>query len=99
MALDQKRVFLQGGRSGRMPQSIPLADFSLLLATTDEFKLLTPLRDRMRLTLRFEFYSPGDLVELLRQRSQLLQWTVEERVLAPIACRSRGTPRLALRLL
>src|SRR5262245_26626571 len=37
LALDQRRVFLQGGKSGRMPQSIPLADFSLLLATTDEF--------------------------------------------------------------
>jgi Holliday junction DNA helicase RuvB len=40
IALDQKRVFLQGGRPGRTPQSIPLASFSLLLATTDEFKLL-----------------------------------------------------------
>src|SRR5262249_11847964 len=42
MALDQKKVFLQG-RSGRTPQSIPLADFTLLLATTDEFRVLSPL--------------------------------------------------------
>ena len=97
-ALDQKRVFLQGGR-GRTPQSIPLADFSLLLATTDEFKLLAPLRDRMRLTLRFEFYSPEELVVLLRQRSRALGWPVDDNVLAPVAARSRGTPRLALRLL
>ncbi len=99
LALDQKRVFLQGARPGRTPQSIPLADFTLLLATTDEYRLLQPLRDRMRLVLRFEFYAAEDLVELLRQRTRALQWQVDQRVLAPIARRSRGTPRLALRLL
>jgi Holliday junction DNA helicase RuvB len=99
MALDQRRIFLQGGRSGRTPQSIPLADFTLLLATTDEFKLLAPLRDRMKLTLRFEFYAVEDLVDLLRQRSRALRWAVDDKVLTPIAARSRGTPRLALRLL
>jgi Holliday junction DNA helicase RuvB len=61
LALDQRRVFLQGGRTGRTPQSIPVADFTLLLATTDEYRLLQPLRDRMRLVLRFEFYSAGEL--------------------------------------
>jgi holliday junction DNA helicase RuvB len=99
LALDQRRVFLQGARSGRTPQSIPLAGFTLLLATTDEFRLLQPLRDRMRLVLRFEFYSAGELWELLRQRTRALRWAVEDEVLAPIAARSRGTPRLALRLL
>jgi holliday junction DNA helicase RuvB len=98
VALDQRQVFLQG-RSGGTPQSIPLADFTLLLATTDEFKLLQPLRDRMKLTLRFEFYSPEDLVELLRQRCRGLGWSVDDKVYQPIAQRSRGTPRLALRLL
>src|SRR5436190_1755849 len=81
------------------PQSIPLADFTLLLATTDEFRLLQPLRDRMRLVLRFEFYSAAELVELLKQRTRALRWAVEDEVLAPVARRSRGTPRLALRLL
>ncbi len=99
MALDQKRVFLQRGNAGRTPQSIPLADFTLLLATTDEFKLLQPLRDRMKLTLRFEFYSPAELVELVRMRSRALGWSVDDKVYRPIAARSRGTPRLALRLL
>jgi Holliday junction DNA helicase RuvB len=99
MALDQRRVFLQGGRSGRTPQSIPLADFSLLLATTDEFRVLSPLVQRMRLVLRFQFYTAGELVELLRQRTRALRWAVDDKVLAPIARRSRGTPRLALRLL
>ena len=98
LAIDQRRVFLQSRAKGA-PQSIPLADFTLLLATTDEYKLLQPLRDRMKLTLRFGFYGTKDLVELLRQRSRALRWAVDERVLAPIAARSRGTPRLALRLL
>jgi Holliday junction DNA helicase RuvB len=98
LACDQRLIFLQS-RAKAAPQSIPLADITLLLATTDEFKLLQPLRDRMKLTLRFGFYSAGDLVELLRQRSRALRWPVDERVLAPIAARSRGTPRLALRLL
>jgi Holliday junction DNA helicase RuvB len=98
LAIDQRRVFLQSRAKGG-PQSIPLADFTLLLATTDEYKLLQPLRDRMKLTLRFGFYGPDDLVELLRQRSRALRWAVAESVLAPIAARSRGTPRLALRLL
>ena len=98
LACDQRRIFLQSRAKGA-PQSVPLADFSLLLATTDEYKLLQPLRDRMKLTLRFGFYSTDDLVELLRQRSRALRWAVDERVLTPIAARSRGTPRLALRLL
>ena len=99
IALDQRRVFLQGGKAGKMPQSIPLNDFTLLLATTDEYRLLQPLRDRMKLLLGFEFYGVGELVELLRQRIQALRWAVDDKVLAPIARRSRGTPRLALRLL
>jgi Holliday junction DNA helicase RuvB len=80
-------------------QSIPLADFTVLLSTTDEFSVLQPLRDRMKLLLRFDFYPPDDLTTLLHQRHQALCWQVEEAVLPLIAQRSRGTPRLALRLL
>ena len=99
LAADQKRIVLQGGRAGRAPQSIPLADFTLLVSTTDEHSLLQPLRDRMRLTLRFQFYSEEELVELLRQRCRALRWKVDETIHPQIARRSRGTPRLALRLL
>jgi Holliday junction DNA helicase RuvB len=99
LGLDQRRVFLQGGKTGLTPQSIPVADFTLLLSTTDEYRLLQPLRDRMRLVLRFEFYAVEELVELLRQRCQALQWRVDAKTFLPIAERSRGTPRLALRLL
>lgn len=99
LALDQRRLILGGGRSARGVQSIPLSDFTLLLATTDEFGLLAPLAQRMRLVLRFEFYSVEELTTILLQRSAGLGWPVHEELLPLIAQRSRGTPRLALRLL
>jgi Holliday junction DNA helicase RuvB len=98
-AIEERKLFLQGARSGRTPQSLPVADFTLLLSTTDEYALLQPLRDRMKLVLRFQFYSDDELTTLLRQRSRALRWPVEEAVFLLIARRARGTPRLALRLL
>jgi Holliday junction DNA helicase RuvB len=99
LAVDRRRLTLQGGRGGRGPQSLPLADFTLLLSSTDEYALLQPLRDRMKLLLRFDFYTPGELTEILRHRSRALGWKLDEQVFPLIAQRSRGTPRLALRLL
>jgi holliday junction DNA helicase RuvB len=99
LAIDRRKVILQGGRTGNAPQNIPIADFTLLLSTTDKYCLLQPLRDRMKLVLRFEFYSEDDLTTLARQHAQALRWSVEEGVLLLIPARARGTPRLALRLL
>lgn len=98
LAVDQRKIILNS-RSKTGPQSIPLADFTLLLSTTDEFCLLQPLRDRMRLVLRFEFYAAEELTTLLLQRSRALGWSVHEDLLPLVAQRARGTPRLALRLL
>jgi Holliday junction DNA helicase RuvB len=53
----------------------------------------------MKLLLRFQFYSVDELTILVRQRSQGLRWSVDEEVFHQIAQRSRGTPRLGLRLL
>jgi Holliday junction DNA helicase RuvB len=99
LATDRRKVILQGGRTGNAPQTIPLADFTLLLSTTDEYCLLQPLRDRMKLILRFEFYSEDELETLIRQHARALRWQVDEGVLLLIPARARGTPRLALRLL
>lgn len=99
LALDQRRITLGGGRTGKAVQSVPLADFTLLLSTTDEYGLLQPLRDRARLLLRFDFYTADDLTLLMRQRANALGWRVHDAVLPLISQRSRGTPRLALRLL
>ncbi|MDY0169915.1 MAG: Holliday junction DNA helicase RuvB C-terminal domain-containing protein [Thermoguttaceae bacterium] len=96
LALDKRKVFISGGKA---VQSIPIADFTLLLSTTDEYCLLQPLRDRMRLVLRFAFYSEADLTTLLHQRMKALGWDADEKLFPLIAKRSRGTPRWALRLL
>ena len=98
LALDKRKIVLAGSKGGA-PQSLPLADFTVLLSTTDEYNLLQPLRDRMRLVLRFEYYLTRDLVTLLSQRTQALGWEVHGELFPLIAQRSRGTPRLALRLL
>jgi len=97
LALDKRKSVLPGGK-GNSPQSLPLADFTVLLSTTDEYCLLLPLRDRARLVLRFDYYSTSDLVTLLEQRAKALGWEVHEELLPLIAQRARGTPRLALRL-
>jgi Holliday junction DNA helicase RuvB len=96
LATDKRKAFINSGKS---VQAIPIADFTLLLSTTDEFCLLQPLRDRMRLVLRFDFYPEADLSTLLHHRIVALGWDVDEALLPLIAQRSKGTPRLALRLL
>jgi len=97
LAIDKRQVFANIG--GRTPQGIPIANFTLLLSTTDEYALLQPLRDRMKLVLRFEFYSVEELAELTRLRARGLGWEIDGELLLQIAGRSKGTPRLALRLL
>lgn len=96
LAIDRRKVSVIGGRS---VQSIPLAQFSLVLGTTDEHCLLSPLRDRMKLVLRLQFYSVEELMKIVTHRAKALEWATEQGVPEIIAKRSRGVPRLALRLL
>jgi Holliday junction DNA helicase RuvB len=96
LALDKRQVVICGSKA---VQSIPLAQFSLLLGTTDEYRLLAPLRDRMKLVLRFQFYTELELTQIVTHRAKALEWGVEQEVPSLISQRSRGTPRLALRLL
>ena len=72
LAVDRQKVLVRGSGKSGVPLGIPIADFTLLLSTTDEYCLLQPLRDRMRLTLRFDFYSADELVLVLRHRSRAL---------------------------
>ena len=96
LAIDKRRVAVVGSKS---IQSLRLADFSLILGTTDEYRLLPPLRDRMKLVLRFQFYSEEELARIVTHRAKALEWELDELAPLLIAGRSRGTPRLALRLL
>jgi Holliday junction DNA helicase RuvB len=98
-AVEEKKLFLPQSSSGRGAKTIPLADFTLLLASNHEHSLVQPLRDRLKLILRFEPYTEDELNELVRQRARALRWDVDDDVLRLIAGRGRGTPRLALRLL
>ncbi len=97
-AMENRQVFLDTKR-GTKSRPIQTADFTILGATTDPQRLLQPLRDRFKLILDFQFYSPDELQQLLRNRVQRSGWHVEDSVLSLIASRGKGTPRIALRLL
>ena len=98
-AVEERKLFLEPTGPNRAPQSIPLVPFTIILATNHEHALVQPLRDRLKLLLRFEYYSDSELTEILRQRCRSLGWAADDEVLADIAKRGRGTPRVALRLL
>ena len=98
LAIDRKSVILQGSRKGATPITVPIADATILLCTTDEFCLLEPLRSRMRLLLRFSPYETADIEQILRMRLGALNWSVQDGVLAEIAEISRGVPRLGIRI-
>lgn len=94
--LDKRRLFLSGGRS---VQSIPVAPFTLVGATTDQDGIIGPLVDRFRIVLHLEYYSEEELGQIVYQRCRSLQWDYEPALLSEIAKRARGTPRIALRIL
>ena len=98
-AMAERKLLLSGKAFGPTPTTIQLPPFTLLAASTDEFRLAKPLRERFAMPLRFEFYSADELERVLRQRVRALGLDVEESVAASIAARAKGTPRLALRLL
>jgi Holliday junction DNA helicase RuvB len=96
MALDKRQIMT---RSGAAIIALPINDFTLLLSTTEEHDLLQPLRDRMRLTLRFDFYTELDLYQVVFTRAKGLGWDIDDVIPSLIASRGRGTPRIALKLL
>ena len=78
---------------------IDLPPFTLVGATTRSGLLTTPLRDRFGIQIRMEFYNSNDLVIILLKLAEKLQLNLEESGAYEIAKRSRGTPRVAGRLL
>jgi Holliday junction DNA helicase RuvB len=78
---------------------IDLARFTLIGATTRTGLLTTPLRDRFGIPVRLEFYSEEELLEIVRRGARVLQLPISEDGAQEIAKRSRGTPRIAGRLL
>ena len=96
-ALEDRRVFLPTRNGDR--QTIDLPKFTFIGATTDEWTLSKPLRDRFKLILRLEHYSLPDMWKLVVQRCTRLGWYIEADAITGIAERARGIPRLAMRLL
>jgi Holliday junction DNA helicase RuvB len=79
--------------------NFPLKRFTLIGATTRAGLLSAPLRGRFGMLYHLDFYSPQELTEILDRSAQLLSLQCEEGTLELIAARSRGTPRVANRLL
>lgn len=78
---------------------LPLEKFTLIGATTRAGQLTTPLRDRFGVLLRLELYTPAELVRIIKRSANILGIDISEEGANEIALRSRGTPRIANRLL
>jgi len=78
---------------------VPLQKFTLIGATTRAGLLTAPLRARFGIVHRLEFYAPADLEEIVRRSARILAVPIDAPAAAEIARRSRGTPRIANRLL
>ncbi|MBQ8558281.1 MAG: Holliday junction branch migration DNA helicase RuvB [Alphaproteobacteria bacterium] len=78
---------------------IDLPPFTLVGATTRSGLLSNPLRDRFGIPLRLEFYTTEDLMKIVTRGARLLNLKMSDDGAHEIACRSRGTPRIAGRLL
>ncbi|HEU0162795.1 MAG TPA: Holliday junction branch migration DNA helicase RuvB [Rhizomicrobium sp.] len=78
---------------------IQLAPFTLVGATTRSGLITTPLRDRFGIPVRLNFYTPGELLSIVERGARVLGFGLTQDGAAEIAARSRGTPRIAGRLL
>jgi Holliday junction DNA helicase RuvB len=88
-----------GQGAGARVLTLPLPPFTLIGATTRTGLLTTPLRDRFGIQQRLEHYGAADLALIVRRSARLLGVELEPDGAAAIARRSRGTPRVANRLL
>lgn len=78
---------------------LDLPPFTLVGATTRAGLLTSPLRDRFGIVQRLEFYSVADLTSIVTRAASILGVAIDDGGASEIACRSRGTPRIANRLL
>ncbi len=97
-ALENGKLFLTSGQK-KKTTTIKLEPFTLIACTNFPEYLLKPLQDRFKMILPFTWYSERDIETILKNRVVHLGWDVEEEVYVQISLRSRGTPRIGLRLL
>lgn len=88
-----------GQGPGARTLRLDLAPFTLVGATTRAGLLTTPMRDRFGISLRLEYYTPDELLRIIERSAGILSLTIDADAAAEIARRSRGTPRVANRIL
>ena len=100
LAMEDFKIDIMVGK-GAGATSIPLelSPFTLVGATTRSGLLPNPLRDRFGFTAHLEFYAEDELASVVRRAAGLLGFALSEQGIDEIAGRSRGTPRIANRLL
>ncbi len=91
-------IMIDSGPNARTVQ-IKLPKYTLIGATTRAGLLTSPLRDRFGINSRLDYYTPEDLLQIVKRSARILQIEIDEDAALEIARRSRGTPRIANRLL
>ena len=91
-------IMIDKGPSARSVQ-LDLDPFTLVGATTRLGNLTSPLRDRFGIVLRVDYYSAEDLFHIVRRSSEILEVEIDDKGAMELARRSRGTPRVANRIL
>jgi holliday junction DNA helicase RuvB len=99
-AMEDRRLPITVGQgAGAAVVSLDLPAFTLIGATTRTGLLTTPLRDRFGVTHRLELYEPAELARIVLRSAGILEVEIDPAGAEAIAARSRGTPRVANRLL
>jgi Holliday junction DNA helicase RuvB len=96
---DHELPVVLGQGAGARTVTLPLPPFTLIGATTRSGLLTTPLRDRFGVCHRLEHYEAEHLAEIIERSARILDVAIDTEGAATIAARSRGTPRVANRLL
>lgn len=91
-------IVIDSGPNARTVQ-IKLPKFTLVGATTRAGLLTAPLRDRFGIKIKLDYYTPDILQKIVTRSANILNIKIEEKAALEIAKRSRGTPRIANRLL
>jgi Holliday junction DNA helicase RuvB len=99
-AMEDRRLPITVGQgAGARVVTLDLPEFTLVGATTRTGLLTTPLRDRFGVTHRLELYAPAELARIVLRSADILDVGIDAAGAEAIAARSRGTPRVANRLL
>ena len=94
----QLEIMIDSGPSARSVQ-LNLEPFTLIGATTRLGNLTSPLRDRFGVVLRVNYYDPEDLFKIINRSAEILEVDIDKEGAMELAGRSRGTPRIANRIL